>query len=520
MRVLVFSLLIFLFTHCSDKRQSQSHQLFPIKEYGKWGYINQEGIIVIPCEFDFASDFVDALAAVKIDSLWGFINSHGKIVIKPKYSNGDERFPPRFSDGLCHVQEKTDSGLVNLFIKKDGSTAFISPYGYWEVGNFIDGRARVEIDEEVCFIDKKGRVVIKTGFPYGWTFREGLGHVWTGDSTQYIDTTGRVVIAVSGMGHGDFNEGLAVITNDQNYYIDKKGNRVFTCENDNFVHFDFSDGLAQVYDRESGHGFIDRTGKIVIKTKYSLANDFQEGLCAVVENSDSGWGFIDKDGKEVIEARFDQVKEGFQNGLCWVKEKHRWGYINTRGEYVWREQTDIQYGKLDLSKWDLDTLAVLNPLAEHSFEGYDNFVRQGNFSTVQYLTLLLDTLDLTVFKDKYFAYKLHLINGTNDTVRIPVQDAKLKVIQQALNEAGEWQDLDNFINSFCGHSYRSYHVPPGAYQTFPAVFFKGTYQTKFRFKLNLGDKDIYSNSYTGFMNKSQFLNPADVDKTEISVLAN
>ncbi|MFZ6009559.1 MAG: WG repeat-containing protein [Bacteroidota bacterium] len=68
--------------------------------------------------------------------------------------------------------------------------------------------------------------------------------------------------------------------------------------------------------------------------------------------------------------------------------------------------------------------------------------------------------------------------------------------------------------------YRSYKIAPGGYQIFPAVFFKGPYKTKFRFKLNLGDKEVYSNTYTGFMNVSQFISPEDVDKTEISVLAN
>lgn len=517
MRMLIFSLLVMSFWSCGDIQKTDSDQLFPIKEYGKWGYIDQKGVKIIECKYDFASDFFDGLAAVKIDSLWGFIDSRGGVMIQPKYINADESYFPRFSDGLCHVQERTNSRIINLFIKKDGSVAFISPYSYWEIGDFINGRARVNIDEEVCFIDKEGKIVIKTGFPYGWTFSEGLGHIWTGDSTHYIDTTGNIIIAISGMGNGDFSEGLAHIAHDVDYYIDKKGERVVTSSVGNFVHFDFSDGFAQVYDPESGHGFIDGSGKVVIQTKYYLANNFKEGLCAVVENRNSKWGFIDKQGGVIINPRFDEVSEGFRNGLCWVKENHQWGYINRNGEYVWREQSNLQYGKLDLSKWSLDTLSVFSSMAEHGFEGYDNFVRHRNFNYARTLSLFLDTTDITVYKDKYFAYKLYLINGTKDTVRIPVQDTKLKIIHQALNEVNEWQDLENFINSFCAHSYCNYKLPPDGYQIFPAVFFKGAYRTKFRYKLTLYDKEIYSNSYTGYMNKGQFLDPFDVDKTKISV---
>lgn len=522
MRINYLLIISCFFISCNSFHSSESSSLLPVKEYGHWGYINEDGVKVIECKFSYAARFYEGLAAVKVDSLWGFIDQTGKMIIAPKFIIPDERFTDyhRFSDGLCPVQIRTYTGIQNVYIKRNSQIAFTSPYGYMGIGEFNAGRAKVSINDEVCFVDRTGKVAIKTGFPYGWKFSEGVGHVWSGDSTHYIDSTGNIIAAFAGMGHGDFTDGLALIRDEVDYYIDKTGKRKVVSSAKGYVHFDFSDGLARVYDQSTtASGFIDKNGVIVIPVKYDLANEFSDGLCAVVENGH--WGFIDKQGKMIVLPRFEEVgNQGFRNGIAWVKENHQWGYINKKGEYVWREQFGVQYGKIDLTKWDLDTLEVSTPLTDHSFEAYDNFVRQGKFDSVNDLLLKLDSTDITVYMDRYFAYKLYLINGTTDTLNIPVQDGVLKVIQQAVNQNHQWQDIDNFINSFCGHSYRSYKIAPGSHQIFPAVFFKGPYKTKFRFKLNLGDKDVYSNTYTGFMNVSQFISPKDIDKTEISVLAN
>src|SRR6218665_591042 len=50
-------------------------------------------------------------------------------------------------------------------------------------------------------------------------------------------------------------------------------------------------------------GYIDQTGKIVIKPQFDGAGRFQEGLAPV--KLGSPWGYIDKNGKMVINPQFD-----------------------------------------------------------------------------------------------------------------------------------------------------------------------------------------------------------------------
>jgi hypothetical protein len=64
------------------------------------------------------------------------------------------------------------------------------------------------------------------------------------------------------------------------------------------------------------YGFIDKTGKIVINTKFNIVLSFEEGLSGVKVGDK--WGFIDKKAKIVINPQFDKVSY-FSEGLSDVK---------------------------------------------------------------------------------------------------------------------------------------------------------------------------------------------------------
>ncbi|WP_158260502.1 WG repeat-containing protein [Chlorogloea sp. CCALA 695] len=96
-----------------------------------------------------------------------------------------------------------------------------------------------------------------------------------------------------------------------------------------------STGLTQT--EVPSYGYIDKTGKSVIKPQFKLAYKFSEGL-ARVKIGDK-WGYVNKTGKQVIRPQFatdaDDVygKPGsFFNGLAAVKVGNKWGYINKQGQ--------------------------------------------------------------------------------------------------------------------------------------------------------------------------------------------
>ncbi len=58
--------------------------LAAVKLDGKWGYIDTTGREVIPFKYDYAGDFSEGLAAVNLDGKRGFIDTTGQVVIPCK----------------------------------------------------------------------------------------------------------------------------------------------------------------------------------------------------------------------------------------------------------------------------------------------------------------------------------------------------------------------------------------------------------------------------------------------------
>jgi len=85
------------------------------------------------------------------------------------------------------------------------------------------------------------------------------------------------------------------------------------------------------------YGFIDRTGKWVVKPEFSSVHAFSEGLAAVAvghSRESRRWGFIDRQGKLVVPPRFTLVGK-FSQGLASVSiDRSSFGYINKKGDWV------------------------------------------------------------------------------------------------------------------------------------------------------------------------------------------
>jgi hypothetical protein len=84
---------------------------------------------------------------------------------------------------------------------------------------------------------------------------------------------------------------------------------------------------------EAGFGYIDRSGKLVLKGPYAGASRFAEGLAAVQMKKAEKVGYIDTTGKLVIPLQFD-FADPFSEGLAAVMENHKWGYVDKTGKLV------------------------------------------------------------------------------------------------------------------------------------------------------------------------------------------
>ena len=60
-------------------------QLLPVKQNGKWGYVNKQGELIIPATFIFADQFQSGRAMVGTESGVGILDVQGSWLIKPEF---------------------------------------------------------------------------------------------------------------------------------------------------------------------------------------------------------------------------------------------------------------------------------------------------------------------------------------------------------------------------------------------------------------------------------------------------
>lgn len=303
------------------------------------------------------------LYLIKKDKLYGYINSKGDIEITPMYKDAME-----FSDGLAKV---TTVDGDSYFIDENNNI-IIKPNADWYL-KFENGYAEIKKDGKYGFIDKKGKIVIEPRFDRVWRGfnKEGFAIVRQDNKDGVINKNGDFLIKPIFLAINEFSEGVMSVKNQDGKYgfIDINGNIIIDFKLDNAGKF--SEGLSS-FKGGGKKGFINKSGEVVIKPKYSYVLDFHNGLAAFLSKDINKMGYINQSDEIVIESKYDELNDfnegiavfgnddlygyidiygneivknvfltadDFKNGLGLVTTKgpnSEWGYINRRGEWVYR----------------------------------------------------------------------------------------------------------------------------------------------------------------------------------------
>ena len=221
----------------------------------KWGYLDGNGEIRIPLEYQKVSRFYEGLAAVKKDGKWGCINPKGEVAIDFAWD-----FIGAFSNGAAPAYLMVDGKLEEWFIDAQGNKLFLLAMGEKDFyTDFYRDRLLVCLNGKYGYMDKSGKMVIPAIYDQAYAFGNGIARVFKDEKCGCIDRDGNIVIPLQFRRSNWVSEDLVAMYPSEHeaeiYSTD--GSIAFELD-DGIVDVDpFVDGKAQVsiVEKDSSHGY-------------------------------------------------------------------------------------------------------------------------------------------------------------------------------------------------------------------------------------------------------------------------
>ncbi len=281
----------------------------------KWGMVNFDGKIIIPCEYDTIYSPINGIIRCKKNKKWGCLNEKNEIIIPFEFD-----YINQFIEGKAEAQKNSRTGYINekgeeiyniralsnglivyesLFMNKCGlmndKKVVITGLEFIVIKNFENGLAWAMKDDLWGCIDEKGEETI----PYIF-----------GKIEAFIDGKAKVQMYRSG----------------QWGYINEKGEEIYD------VFEDLSNGLIKYKSNlKDSWGLMTNSHEIITPPDFQMIEDYSNGLA--IAKKDWNWGFINEKGETVIQFEFDELDK-FVDGKAKAKKGGQWGCIDNKGNIV------------------------------------------------------------------------------------------------------------------------------------------------------------------------------------------
>ncbi len=155
----------------------------------RYGFINQQGEVVVRPEWDCAMSFSEGLAFVRRDGKWGFIDTSGKIAIPCQWPDpGDGQF----KDGFCCIGIYQNETIQYGYINREGIVV-VTPQ--WDFAcPFSEGLGCVQRDWKRGFVDCHDHINIELQYDFAAYFIGGLAFVLSGTKWGFINRSDEIVV--------------------------------------------------------------------------------------------------------------------------------------------------------------------------------------------------------------------------------------------------------------------------------------------------------------------------------------
>jgi len=237
-----------------------------------YGFVNQAGEIVIPCDYKKAHDFVADVTWVKRsgDSYFTLIDKKGNVIPTKNYDRVGFFFD--YQKDICAVYQNGKMGFINTKGEE------VIPCKYTGASSFNDGLAMMDFYSENAspkygFINKEGKFIIERQFRQNGiaTFKNGFCRAKVEGKTVLINQAGKVVFKTTKGNIQGQNKGLILAFSGKNRtkwgWLNFKNEWAIPPVYDNARNFN-DDGYA-IVEKGGKKGVIDTLGKIILPIKYA-----------------------------------------------------------------------------------------------------------------------------------------------------------------------------------------------------------------------------------------------------------
>lgn len=290
---------------------------------GKYGFISEQGELVIPMRYDMAWDFTDGVSVVLLDEKYGMIDINGDIVVPIEYDDMDTAFEP----GTPIYARQND---LYGFLDTQGTVIIPFQYAGVDMIGFSDGLCAVSPGTGHGYIDEAGNEVIPPIFRFAGMFSERVAPVHNGEKWGLALRDGEVPLGFIFDEIGwSMHEGVIAVLQGEKWAL-TDGTTLLT----DFIYDAFGMRMQQgriAALKDGAWGCLDASGSEALPFAYEAVGGFSEGLATVVLGDKAG--FIDMEGNLVISCAYDATLE-FQNGIAAVCQGEKWGVIDKSGEVI------------------------------------------------------------------------------------------------------------------------------------------------------------------------------------------
>ncbi|WP_240041286.1 WG repeat-containing protein [Paenibacillus ginsengarvi] len=302
-----------------------------------YGYINDQGNVVIPPQYEYALDFQpNGLAVVQAGNKQGVINASGRYVVRPVYDSVSS-----FSEGLASVIDGQGFRVI------DETGRLVTPKAYSFIGTYRDGRAvfsqtGADGQSRYGYLDREGKEAIPARYLEANDFAGGKAVVKVKDGEYaLIDKDGKSLAVYPYAFVGSMGDGLLAFQKEANGkygYIDEKGTVIIPPRFTSAMPFEGGFAVVNTAEDYNNHyGLINKNGSFVIPAEYNEVEQLGEGRVAVGKATDpsrpyigSSFALADTSGRLLTDFRFTNITD-YKDGYASVSDKKETYWIDHNG---------------------------------------------------------------------------------------------------------------------------------------------------------------------------------------------